>query len=69
MGYIPVFVVGNLHTLNGKHVLVLEVIALVHFVIVFTLWSSYGVLTDCLENDVDQLNIVRTHQEGRLIPI
>ena len=58
MGYIPVFVVGYLHTLNGKHVLVLEVIALVHFVIVFTLRSSHGVLTDCLQNDMDQFNVV-----------
>lgn len=48
LSYIPVLVVRNLNTLNSEGVLIIEVVALVDLIVVFTLGSSDCVLTHCL---------------------
>jgi len=69
MGNVPVLVVGNLHALDGEGVLILEIVALVHLVIVFTFSGSHRVLTHSFQNDMDKLNIIRTHQERSLVTL
>ena len=69
MGDVPVLVVSNLHALNGEGILILEVIGLIHLVVLVAIRCSDCVLTHGFEDDMHQFNIVRAHQEGRLVTL
>jgi hypothetical protein len=65
------FEVCNLNAINSEGVLVLKVIALVDFVfpLIFAFGMTYSMFTDSFENNMHQLNIVRTHEESCLTTI
>ena len=69
MGDIPVLVVFDLDGIDSKFVLVFEIIALVDFVVVLAFWSADGILGHCFENNMDQLDVIRRHEETGLIAV
>ena len=58
---VPFFAVWDFDRVKHEVVNVRVVVVLVHLVIFLALWYAYGMRGHCSKNDVDELDIKRTH--------